>query len=117
VSFTSLTDADRAAMLAAIGIESIDELFGRAPAVRLGSRWTSAQRWRGGPSRDSRAGRRNVDVGAAVLPPGGMYDATCGRGGHDDGVVLAARPASGDDQGVLQAIFSTRRSPSDRQDD
>ena len=27
MSFTSLTDADRAAMLAAIGIDSIDELF------------------------------------------------------------------------------------------
>ena len=37
VSFTSLTDADRAAMLAAIGIDSIDELFAEIPeAVRLG---------------------------------------------------------------------------------
>jgi glycine cleavage system pyridoxal-binding protein P len=31
VSFTSLTDADRAAMLAAIGIDSIDELFAEIP--------------------------------------------------------------------------------------
>ena len=37
MSFTSLTDADRAAMLAAIGVESIDALFTDIPAdVRLG---------------------------------------------------------------------------------
>ena len=34
VSFTSLTDADRAAMLAAIGVESIDELFADIPGRR-----------------------------------------------------------------------------------
>ena len=36
MSFTSLTDADRAAMLAAIGVGSIAELFAEIPAaVRL----------------------------------------------------------------------------------
>jgi glycine dehydrogenase subunit 1 len=36
VSFTSLTDADRAAMLAAIGVDSVDTLFEEIPAaVRL----------------------------------------------------------------------------------
>ena len=33
MTFTSLTDADRAAMLAAIGVESIEQLFDDIPAA------------------------------------------------------------------------------------
>ena len=51
MSQLSLTDADRDAMLAAVGVASVDDLFGDIPdGVRLGATWLSSRR---SPSRRS----------------------------------------------------------------
>jgi glycine dehydrogenase subunit 1 len=114
VSFTSLTDADRRAMLAAIGVESIAELFTDIPAgVRLGRELrvdpalTEAELW----AHLSELASRNVDTGRELSFLGaGFYDhyvpavadAVMQRGE----LLTAYTPYQPEmSQGTLQAIF------------
>jgi glycine dehydrogenase subunit 1 len=114
VTFTSLTDADRAAMLAAIGVESIEQLFDDIPAaVRLdrpldiGPALSESELY----DHMSALAARNVDVGRELSFLGaGMYDhyvpavvdAVLQRGEF----LTAYTPYQPEmSQGVLQAIF------------
>src|SRR6185437_8594410 len=107
VSFTSLTDADRAAMLAAIGIDSIDELFAEIPeAVRLGRPLDI------GPAlSEAELAAHNVDVGRELSFLGaGMYDhyvpAVVDMMMQRGEFLTAYTPYQPEmSQGVLQAIF------------
>jgi len=114
VTFTSLTDADRAAMLAAIGVESIEQLFDDIPAaVRLdrpldiGPALSESELY----DHMTALAARNVDVGRELSFLGaGMYDhyvpavvdAVLQRGEF----LTAYTPYQPEmSQGVLQAIF------------
>jgi glycine dehydrogenase subunit 1 len=114
VSFTSLTDADREAMLAAIGVGSIDELFAEIPAdVRLGRpldvdpALTEAELW----AHLTELAAKNVDTGRELSFLGaGFYDhyvpavadAVMQRGE----LLTAYTPYQPEmSQGTLQAIF------------
>jgi glycine cleavage system P protein (glycine dehydrogenase) subunit 1 len=114
VSFTSLTDADREAMLAAIGVGSIDELFAEIPAdVRLGRpldvgpALTEAELW----AHLTELAGKNVDTGRELSFLGaGFYDhyvpavadAVMQRGE----LLTAYTPYQPEmSQGTLQAIF------------
>jgi glycine dehydrogenase subunit 1 len=114
VTFTSLTDADRAAMLAAIGVSSIDELFAEIPAdvrldraLELDPALTEAQLW----AHLSELAARNVDTGRELSFLGaGFYDhyvpavadAVMQRGE----LLTAYTPYQPEmSQGTLQAIF------------
>ena len=114
VSFTSLTDADRAAMLAAIGVDSIEELFAEIPeAVRLGRPLDI------GPALSeselsahmAELAARNVDVGRELSFLGaGMYDhyvpAVVDMMMQRGEFLTAYTPYQPEmSQGVLQAIF------------
>jgi glycine dehydrogenase subunit 1 len=114
VSFTSLTEADRTAMLAAIGVGSIDELFTDIPAdVRLGRALaiepalTEAELWTHLSelaSRNSGTGSELSFLGAGVydhyVPA--VVDAVLGRGE----LLTAYTPYQPEmSQGTLQAIF------------
>ena len=114
MSFTSLTDADRAAMLAVIGINSIDELFAEIPeAVRLGRPLDI------GPALSevelsahmAELAARNVDVGRELSFLGaGMYDhyvpAVVDMMMQRGEFLTAYTPYQPEmSQGVLQAIF------------
>ena len=115
VSFTSLTDADRAAMLAAIGVSSIDELFADIPAdVRLGRalrRRPGADRGRavGAPLASSRRATRAPAASSSFLGAGiydhyvpAVVDAVLQRGE----LLTAYTPYQPEmSQGTLQAIF------------
>ena len=78
MTFTSLTDADRAAMLAAIGVESIEQLFDDIPAaVRLDRPLDIGPALSESELYDHMAAlaARNVDVGRELSFLGaGMYD-------------------------------------------
>ena len=114
MTFTSLTDADRAAMLAAIGVESIEQLFDDIPAaVRLdrpldiGPALSESELY----DHMTALAARNVDVGRELSFLGaGMYDhyvpavvdAVLQRGEF----LTAYTPYQPEmSQGVLQAIF------------
>jgi glycine cleavage system P protein (glycine dehydrogenase) subunit 1 len=114
VSFTSLTDADRAAMLAAIGVSSIDELFAEIPAdvrlqraLELEPALTEAELW----AHLTELAARNVDTGRELSFLGaGFYDhyvpavadAVMQRGE----LLTAYTPYQPEmSQGTLQAIF------------
>jgi glycine dehydrogenase subunit 1 len=114
VSYLSLTDADREAMLAAIGVSSIDELFAEIPAdVRLSRplgvdpALTEAELW----SHLSALAARNADTGRELSFLGaGFYDhyvpavadAVMQRGE----LLTAYTPYQPEmSQGTLQAIF------------
>ena len=114
MSFLSLTDADREAMLATIGVESVDELFEQVPqGVRLG-RALELEPALSEPeivAHLEELAARNVHVGAELSFLGaGMYD-------HYVPAVVDAVLARGEfltaytpyqpemSQGVLQAIF------------
>jgi glycine dehydrogenase subunit 1 len=114
VSFTSLTEADRTAMLAAIGVGSIAELFTDIPAdVRLGRplalepALTEAELWTHLSelaSRNSGTGSELSFLGAGVydhyVPA--VVDAVLGRGE----LLTAYTPYQPEmSQGTLQAIF------------
>ncbi|HEY2787829.1 MAG TPA: aminomethyl-transferring glycine dehydrogenase subunit GcvPA [Gaiellales bacterium] len=114
MSFTSLTDADRIAMLAAIGVESIDALFTEIPAgVRLGRplalepALTEAELWAhlsGLAARNSGTGSELSFLGAGVydhyVPA--VVDAVLQRGE----LLTAYTPYQPEmSQGTLQAIF------------
>ncbi len=114
MSFTSLTDADRAAMLAAIGVESIDALFTDIPAdVRLGRplalepALTEAELWAhlsALAARNSGTGSELSFLGAGVydhyVPA--VVDAVLQRGE----LLTAYTPYQPEmSQGTLQAIF------------
>jgi glycine dehydrogenase subunit 1 len=114
VTFTSLTDADRAAMLAAIGVESIEQLFGDIPAaVRLDRPLDIGPALSESELHDHMAAlaARNVDVNRELSFLGaGMYDhyvpavvdAVLQRGEF----LTAYTPYQPEmSQGVLQAIF------------
>jgi len=114
VSFTSLTDADRAAMLAAIGIDSIDELFADIPeAVRLGRPLDIGPALSEAELSAHMAGlaARNVDVGRELSFLGaGMYDhyvpAVVDMMMQRGEFLTAYTPYQPEmSQGVLQAIF------------
>jgi glycine dehydrogenase subunit 1 len=114
VTFTSLTDADRAAMLAAIGVSTIDELFAEIPAdvrlsrpLRLDPALTEAELW----SHLTELASRNADTGRELSFLGaGFYDhyvpavadAVMQRGE----LLTAYTPYQPEmSQGTLQAIF------------
>ena len=114
MTFTSLTDADRAAMLAAIGVSSIDELFAEIPAdVRLSRplqvepALTEAELW----THLTELAARNADTGRELSFLGaGFYDhyvpavadAVMQRGE----LLTAYTPYQPEmSQGTLQAIF------------
>jgi glycine dehydrogenase subunit 1 len=114
VSFTSLTEADRVAMLAVIGVGSVDELFADIPAdVRLGRALridpalTEAELW----AHLSELAARNSDTGSELSFLGaGVYDhyvpavvdAVLQRGE----LLTAYTPYQPEmSQGTLQAIF------------
>jgi glycine cleavage system P protein (glycine dehydrogenase) subunit 1 len=114
VTFTSLTDADRAAMLAAIGVESIEQLFDDIPAsVRFDRPLDIGPALSEGELYDhmTALAARNVDVGRELSFLGaGMYDhyvpavvdAVLQRGEF----LTAYTPYQPEmSQGVLQAIF------------
>ena len=114
MTFTSLTDADRAAMLAAIGVESIEQLFDDIPAaVRLGRPLDIGPALSESELHDhmSALAARNVDVNRELSFLGaGMYDhyvpavvdAVLQRGEF----LTAYTPYQPEmSQGVLQAIF------------
>ena len=114
MSFTSLTDADRAAMLAAIGVESVEQLFDDIPAnVRLGRPLDVGPALSESELFDHMSGlaARNVDVNRELSFLGaGMYDhyvpavvdAVLQRGEF----LTAYTPYQPEmSQGVLQAIF------------
>jgi glycine dehydrogenase subunit 1 len=114
VSFLSLTDADREAMLEAVGVETVDDLFRDIPAgVRLG-RELALERALSEPeivAHLTELAERNVDTGKELSFLGaGIYD-------HYVPAVVDAVLARGEfltaytpyqpemSQGVLQAIF------------
>ncbi len=114
MSFTSLTDEDRAAMLAAVGVSSIDELFAEIPAgVRLDRALdlepalTEAEVW----AHLTELAERNADTGRELSFLGaGFYDhyvpavadAVMQRGE----LLTAYTPYQPEmSQGTLQAIF------------
>ena len=111
VSYLSLTDADRDAMLAAIGVASVDELFRDIPeesALDAGSTAASPRGARRPPDRAGRAERRHGQ--GALVPGAGIYDhyvpavvdAVLSRGEF----LTAYTPYQPEmSQGVLQAIF------------
>jgi glycine dehydrogenase subunit 1 len=114
VTFTSLTDADRAAMLAAIGVESIEQLFDDIPAaLRLDRPLDVGPALSEAELHDhmTALAARNVDVGRELSFLGaGMYDhyvpavvdAVLQRGEF----LTAYTPYQPEmSQGVLQAIF------------
>jgi glycine dehydrogenase subunit 1 len=114
VTFTSLTEADRAAMLAAIGVESIEQLFDDIPAaVRLDRALDIGPALSESELHDHMAAlaARNVDVNRELSFLGaGMYDhyvpavvdAVLQRGEF----LTAYTPYQPEmSQGVLQAIF------------
>jgi glycine cleavage system P protein (glycine dehydrogenase) subunit 1 len=114
VSFTSLTDEDRAAMLAAIGVESVAELFAEIPAdvrldrpLRVDPALTEAELW----AHLSELAGRNSGTGSELSFLGaGVYDhyvpavvdAVMQRGE----LLTAYTPYQPEmSQGTLQAIF------------
>jgi glycine cleavage system P protein (glycine dehydrogenase) subunit 1 len=114
VSFTSLTDADRDAMLRAIGVASVEELFAEIPAdvrldrpLRVEPALTEAEVW----ADLTALADRNVDTGRELQFLGaGIYDhyvpavvdAVLQRGE----LLTAYTPYQPEmSQGVLQAIF------------
>jgi glycine cleavage system P protein (glycine dehydrogenase) subunit 1 len=114
VSFTSLTDEDRAAMLAAIGVESVADLFAEIPAdvrldrpLRVDPALTEAELWAHLSElagRNSGTGRELSFLGAGVydhyVPA--VVDAVMQRGE----LLTAYTPYQPEmSQGTLQAIF------------
>jgi glycine dehydrogenase subunit 1 len=114
VSFTSLTDEDRAAMLAAIGVESVADLFAEIPAdvrldrpLRVDPALTEAELW----AHLSELAGRNSGTGSELSFLGaGVYDhyvpavvdAVMQRGE----LLTAYTPYQPEmSQGTLQAIF------------
>jgi glycine dehydrogenase subunit 1 len=114
VSFTSLTDEDRAAMLAAIGVDSVADLFAEIPAdvrldrpLRVDPALTEAELW----AHLSELAARNSGTGSELSFLGaGMYDhyvpavvdAVMQRGE----LLTAYTPYQPEmSQGTLQAIF------------
>jgi glycine dehydrogenase subunit 1 len=114
VSFTSLTDVDRAAMLAAIGVESVAELFAEIPAdvrldrpLQVDPALTEAELW----AHLSELAGRNSGTGSELSFLGaGVYDhyvpavvdAVMQRGE----LLTAYTPYQPEmSQGTLQAIF------------
>jgi glycine dehydrogenase subunit 1 len=114
VSFTSLTDEDRAAMLAAIGVESVADLFAEIPAdvrldraLRVDPALTEAELW----AHLSELAARNSGTGSELSFLGaGVYDhyvpavvdAVMQRGE----LLTAYTPYQPEmSQGTLQAIF------------
>ena len=114
MSFTSLTDEDRAAMLAAIGVESVAELFAEIPAdvrldrpLRVDPALTEAELW----AHLSELAGRNSGTGSELSFLGaGVYDhyvpavvdAVMQRGE----LLTAYTPYQPEmSQGTLQAIF------------
>jgi len=114
VTFTALTDADRDAMLAAVGVGSMEELFHDIPdAVRLGRELdlepalTEAELM----AHLSELAGRNADAGRELLFLGaGIYDhyvpAVCDAVMQRGELLTAYTPYQPEmSQGTLQAIF------------
>ena len=114
MTFTALTDADRDAMLAAVGVGSIEELFHDIPdAVRLGRELDLEPALTEGELMAHLAdlASRNADAGREIQFLGaGIYDhyvpAVCDAVMQRGELLTAYTPYQPEmSQGTLQAIF------------